>query len=133
MDKKQKILRIILMVVFAIVTGLALFFVKNYLNFEMGENGSVANLAVILIMTLGTLAVFTWLPYSYKKEFYFYIGVAMILFSMMIFVHQNIFTISFIKETSLASYSVIDTVFQAFAGIFLMTYSWLKMPQKSYS
>ena len=131
--EKKNILRIVLMVIFATLTGLAIFFAKSYLNFEIGKNGDLTNVTVILLLTLGTLAVFTWLPYSYKKEFFFYIGVAMILLSLLVFTHQSFYTISIIEGNNLANYTVIDTVFQAFAGMFLMIYSWVKIPKINYS
>ncbi|MCF7795455.1 hypothetical protein K9M50_03790 [Patescibacteria group bacterium] len=126
MNTRSKLFKIVSTSVLAIITVVALYLSNTFLNFDLGKNGTTVNFANILVFTVGIFWMFAFLTDSVKKMIYFWIGIIMILVSLMLFTHETINNISFIENTIFYSYSIVDSIALCFAGLYLMIYSYVK-------
>ena len=133
METKKKVLMALTSVVFAIITVIAIILCQNYLNFEISQNGSIKNLAQILVFAFGIFWIFAWWPYSVKQNIYFVIGVALILVSFAFFINESFYNLTFIEQSYLSEYSMTDALVLCFSGLYFMLHSYLKVPDKIYT
>ncbi|MDA3802466.1 MAG: hypothetical protein PF488_01030 [Patescibacteria group bacterium] len=133
METKSKAFLAVYSGIVTLFTITFIILINKIVNFELGQLDGIKNSAQILVFTFGIFWIFTFFTSPLKQTLRFVIGTMILLVSFTLFVHQTFYNLNFIEQIFFNSYSSTDSLVLCFSGLYLMIYSYIKVPEISYA